>query len=127
MTLGPPLDAIGQVQGTVTLTGLSDAHGVIVTLSGATPAVSITDASGTFVFKNLVAGNYTLTASAPSTAESLATIGFTISADAPFVAGANFTFTPVGSAQGKVANQNGAAVAGALGLPLTTAEKAIGN
>lgn len=114
LTLGPPLDAIGQVQGTVTLTGLSDAHGIIVTLSGATPGVYITGNSGGFTFKNLVAGNYTLTASALSTAESTATIGFTISAAAPFVAGANFTFTPVGSAQGKVANQQGASVAGAL-------------
>jgi len=132
LSLGPAVDAIGTVQGTAQfIAGPSgtpiDSSGIVVTLSGPISGVMLTPSSGAYSFSNLVAGSYTLTASASSTAEGQQTQSFTIASDAPFVAGENFNFTQVGSASGKVATTDGTAVAGALVVAQGSSQSAVSD
>jgi len=87
------------VTGRVILDGESDHSGVVVTLSGPTSAAAVTGADGTYAFADVLAGNYTLIASAKSTVEGTLSTALVV-ADAPSTA-SDLTFAPLGDVDGK--------------------------
>jgi WD40 repeat protein len=92
--------AIGGISGAVVLTGAAPLAGIVVSLSGAAPAVTATDSSGSYAFGALPPGDYVVVASVPSTAESTRQVA--VHVDAGGSVRVDLVFTPVGTIQGTV-------------------------
>ena len=85
------------ITGTITEGATTGVSGVTVTLSGASSASTVTDASGNYSFSGLGSGNYTMTPSLTGYTFSPADLAVTVTgAD---VTGQNFTATPPAAIQ----------------------------
>jgi hypothetical protein len=101
----------GSIAGTVTLTGLTDASGVVITLTGPQSAGTVTAQSGTYSFSNLPDGDYLVTATANSVVPPTAVRSVTLSGGNAST-GQDFTLQVVGSVSGTV-TANGSPAGGA--------------
>jgi len=102
LTLGrlPTPVAPGRIDGKIAITGVSDVHGLAVSLVGPVSSATVTGVGGAYSFSALVDGTYTITAAAASTAEQSQTQTVDIAGGAT-VAAPLMTFTPLGSLSGR--------------------------
>jgi hypothetical protein len=92
--------AAGRIDGKIAITGVSDVHGVAVSLVGPVSSAAVTGLDGAYGFSGLVDGTYTITAAASSTAEQSETQTVEVAGGAT-VSAPLLTFTPLGSLSGK--------------------------